>query len=58
MSRICGGVVDDLAAAQMTLPLANGGLGLTSASQIAPAAFLGSVASSAKTSSIPIRPEF
>jgi hypothetical protein len=44
ISKICGGLVFSDARKQLALPLSAGGLGLSSAVQIAPAAFLGSVA--------------
>lgn len=58
ITRISGGIVDPYAAAQLALPLSNGGLGLPSAQAIAPAAFLGSVSSSMKSSSVLVRPDY
>jgi Reverse transcriptase (RNA-dependent DNA polymerase) len=58
VSKICGGIVDEVAATQMALPLSTGGLGLMSAYDTAPAAFLASVASASRSSLIQERPEY
>jgi hypothetical protein len=58
MSRLCGGMLDSHAGTQFSLPLSRGGLGLLSIKQIAPAAFLGSVAQSHNLCSVQTRGDF
>jgi hypothetical protein len=58
ITKISGGIVTSEARNQLTLPVPAGGLGLSSAFQIAPAAFLGSVAKTSLISDCSIRPQF